>query len=83
MLQEGVNGSTDWLLSNIKSHKTDAELKAKGGDAVDVRDVAAIQAELLTKEGAANQRYILSAGKASPPWTHDYIRLRSDRTDHG
>lgn len=63
MLHEGgANGSTQYLLGNVRAKKTDAELIAKGGDYIDVRDVAGIDADLLSAEGAGGQRYIASAG---------------------
>jgi hypothetical protein len=69
MIHEGntpksINGSIDWVIGNIyaKPPKSDAELAQKGGDYIDVRDVANITSNILATEEASNERYIVVAG---------------------
>ncbi len=70
MIHEGntpksINGSIDWVIGNIyaKPPKSDADLAQKGGDYIDVRDLANIASSILAAEEASHERYIVVAGE--------------------
>lgn len=61
---ETINGSNNFLLHTVHPDHAatgDALLK-RTNDFVDIRDAAAAHVEVLVKEQAANQRYIVAAG---------------------
>lgn len=71
MLQEGtdpssINGSTYALLAglSVKNPKAGEDLIKKEASLTDVQDVATAHIELLTREAAGNERYIVLARKS-------------------
>ncbi|KAG8921487.1 methylglyoxal reductase (NADPH-dependent) gre2, partial [Tulasnella sp. 418] len=59
--QQDVNMSNRYFLMNLKAPRTEEQIAKKEGSYIDVRDLAKIHVDLLSKEKAANERFIASA----------------------
>lgn len=83
MIHEGtdagsINGSNNYLLHTVHpDHAASGDaLLGKDGEFIDVRDCASAHVDVLSKEGAANQRFIILAD--SYTWQDVYDALNEE-----